>query len=59
MLYEYKSIQPKIHPTVFVAPSAEIIGDVEIGKDTSIWFQTLIRGDVNYIRIGEGCNIQD
>lgn len=59
MLYQYKNIQPKIHPTAFIAPSAEIIGDVEIGKDTSIWFQTLIRGDVNYIRIGEGCNIQD
>lgn len=59
MLYQYKKIQPKIHPTAFIAPSAEIIGDVEIGKDTSVWFQTLIRGDVNFIRIGEGCNIQD
>ncbi len=59
MFYEYKSIQPKIHSSAFIAPSAEIIGDVEIGKDTSVWFQTLIRGDVNFIRIGEGCNIQD
>jgi carbonic anhydrase/acetyltransferase-like protein (isoleucine patch superfamily) len=59
MLYQFLGKVPEIHQTCFIAPSAEIIGDVIIGKDTSIWFQTLVRADVNYIRIGEGCNIQD
>lgn len=55
----YKGIYPKIHPTVFVAENAVIIGDVEIGADSSIWYGAVIRGDVNYIRIGERTNIQD
>jgi carbonic anhydrase/acetyltransferase-like protein (isoleucine patch superfamily) len=55
----YKGIHPKIDPTVFVAESAVIIGDVEIGKDSSIWYNVVIRADVNYIRIGERTNIQD
>jgi carbonic anhydrase/acetyltransferase-like protein (isoleucine patch superfamily) len=59
MVYKFNSIEPKIAKSAMIAPSAEIIGDVEIGENSSIWFQTLIRGDVNYIRIGENCNIQD
>ena len=59
MLYSFKNIKPIINPSAFIAPSAEIIGDVQIGKNTSVWFQCLIRGDVNFIRIGENCNIQD
>ncbi len=55
----YKGITPKIDPTVFIADGVHIIGDVEIGKDSSVWFNTVIRGDVNYIRIGERTNIQD
>lgn len=55
----YKGITPKIDPTVFLADGVHIIGDVEIGKDSSIWYNTVIRGDVNYIRIGERTNIQD
>lgn len=55
----YKGITPKIDPTVFIADGVHIIGDVEIGKDSSIWYNTVIRGDVNYIRIGERTNIQD
>lgn len=55
----YKGITPKIHPSVFVAEGVHIIGDVEIGKDSSVWFNTVIRGDVNYIRIGARTNIQD
>ncbi len=50
---------PKIHPSVFVADGAHIIGDVVIGKDSSVWFNAVIRGDVNFIRIGERTNIQD
>lgn len=52
-------IWPKIHETAFVAPSADIIGDVEIGPQSSVWFQVVIRGDVNTIRIGKRTNIQD
>ena len=59
MIYKFKDISPEIHETAFIAPSAEIIGDVKIGAHSSIWFQCLVRGDVNYIRIGENCNIQD
>lgn len=55
----YKGITPRIHPSVFIAEGAHIIGDVEIGKDSSVWFNTVIRGDVHYIRIGERTNIQD
>jgi len=50
---------PKIHPSVYVAEGARIIGDVEIGKECSVWFNAVIRGDVNFIRIGEQTNIQD
>lgn len=50
---------PDIHPSVFVAPSADIMGDVRIKKDSSIWYNCVLRGDINYIKIGERTNIQD
>lgn len=59
MILPYQNIYPKIDKSVLIAEGAYIIGDVEIGKDSSIWFNTVIRGDVNYIRIGERTNIQD
>ncbi len=59
MILPYKGINPKIDESVFVCDGVQIIGDVEIGKDSSVWFNTVIRGDVNYIRIGERTNIQD
>ncbi len=46
-------------PTAFIAKNAWVIGDVEIGPDTNIWFYSVVRGDLNYIRIGSNCNIQD
>ncbi|MEJ5172882.1 MAG: gamma carbonic anhydrase family protein [Hydrogenothermaceae bacterium] len=55
----FKGKYPKIHPTAFIAENAVIIGDVEIGEDCSIWYNVVIRGDVNYIRIGDRTNIQD
>lgn len=55
----YRGITPKIDPSVFIADGVHIIGDVEIGKDSSVWYNTVIRGDVNFIRIGERTNIQD
>lgn len=59
MIKKIQDKQPKIHETVFVAENAVVIGDVEIGKDSSIWYGCVVRGDVNYIRIGERTNIQD
>lgn len=59
MITPYKGILPKLHETVFAVQSAQIIGDVEIGEDSSVWFNAVVRGDVNYIRIGKRTNIQD
>ena len=59
MIHSYRGIKPTIDPSVFLVDSAEIIGDVEIGKDSSVWYNCVIRGDVNYVRIGERTNIQD
>jgi carbonic anhydrase/acetyltransferase-like protein (isoleucine patch superfamily) len=59
MIREYQGKFPKIGEAVFIDESAQIIGDVEIGKNSSVWFNTVIRGDVYYIRIGENTNIQD
>ncbi|HEU0118731.1 MAG TPA: gamma carbonic anhydrase family protein [Alphaproteobacteria bacterium] len=59
MIIPYRGKVPKIDPNAFVAPGAVIIGDVEIGAESSIWFGCVLRGDVNYIRIGKGTNIQD
>lgn len=59
MICSYKNLTPKIPKSVFVAPNATIIGDVEIGEDASIWFNVVVRGDVNRIRIGERTNVQD
>ena len=59
MIYSYKSIHPVIAEDVFIAPSADVIGNVTIGRNSGIWFHVTIRGDVHYIRIGEETNIQD
>ncbi|MEK6706080.1 MAG: gamma carbonic anhydrase family protein [Bdellovibrionota bacterium] len=59
MIIPHHNILPKIHETTFVAPSADIIGDVEIGAHSSVWFQCVIRGDVHNIKIGGRTNIQD
>ena len=50
---------PRVHPCAFVAPGAKLIGDVEIGAEASIWYNCVLRGDVNRIRIGARTNIQD
>jgi gamma-carbonic anhydrase len=59
MIRPFSSTSPTIHETAFIAHDAVIIGDVEIGKDSSVWFGSIIRGDVNLIRIGARTNIQD
>lgn len=50
---------PQIGPNCFVAPNATLIGDIEMGEDCSIWFNAVVRGDVNFIKMGNKVNIQD
>jgi len=59
MIRAFGDRSPRIHPTAFVEESAQVIGDVEIGEHSSVWFHAVLRGDVNRIRIGSGSNIQD
>lgn len=59
MVYEFLNSKPDFDDSVFVAPSADLIGDVSIGRESSVWFNVTIRGDVNWIEIGERSNIQD
>ncbi len=59
VIRKFGEIEPQLHKSVFVAENAVIIGSVEIGKDSSVWYGCVLRGDVNYIKIGERTNIQD
>ena len=59
MLRRYKGILPTIDPTAFVDASAQVIGDVHVGAESSIWMNVVVRGDVNSIRIGRRSNVQD
>ncbi|MCK5072270.1 MAG: gamma carbonic anhydrase family protein [Bacteriovoracaceae bacterium] len=58
-LYEYKGKKPLVGSDCFIADGAHVIGEVEIGNNSSVWFNTVIRGDMAEIRIGENTNIQD
>ncbi|MCR4430836.1 MAG: gamma carbonic anhydrase family protein [Tepidanaerobacteraceae bacterium] len=59
MIANFKDKNPKIHETAFIAPSADVIGDVTVGENSSIWHHAVLRGDVNRIEIGSCTNIQD
>lgn len=59
MLISFKDKSPKIARNVFIAKGAKIIGEVEIGEDSSVWFNCVVRGDVNCIKIGKRTNVQD
>jgi len=59
MIREFEGIRPQIGDECYIAESAELIGDVVLGEHSSVWPQTVIRGDVNRIRIGHSTNIQD
>ena len=59
MTFPHFEKKPVLGKGVFIAPTAVVLGDVTTGEDTSFWFQTVVRGDVNRIRIGTGTNIQD
>lgn len=58
-LYPWRDHLPRIHDSCFIAPSANVIGQVEMGEGSSLWYHVLVRGDVNFIKIGKNTNIQD
>lgn len=51
--------QPIIHPSAFIAPNATLLGDVTVGEDASVWYGSVLRGDINRIVVGRGSNVQD
>ena len=59
MLRPFRSVFPTVDPSAFIDSSAQVIGDVHIGAESSVWMNVVIRGDVNSIRIGARTNIQD
>lgn len=58
-LYAIDGVAPRVDPSAFIAPTAAVIGDVEIGAASNVWFHCVLRGDTNYIHIGQRTNIQD
>ena len=58
-ILSWRGVEPRIHESAFIAPTAVVIGDAVIGANSSIWFGTVVRGDVHEIRIGDRTNIQD
>jgi len=58
-LYAFKGKSPRVHPTAFVAPTAVLIGDVTLHEHSSVWFGTVLRGDMDRIEIGARSNVQD
>jgi carbonic anhydrase/acetyltransferase-like protein (isoleucine patch superfamily) len=59
MIRPFRGILPRLHPTTYIDDSAQVIGDVEIGEESSVWMNVVIRGDVHRIRIGRRSNVQD
>jgi carbonic anhydrase/acetyltransferase-like protein (isoleucine patch superfamily) len=59
MIRAFRSTEPAIAPSAFIDASAQVIGDVVIGEESSVWMNAVVRGDVNHIRIGSRTNIQD
>jgi carbonic anhydrase/acetyltransferase-like protein (isoleucine patch superfamily) len=59
MLRQYRGVSPRVHASAYVDVSAQVIGDVEIGAEASIWMNAVVRGDVHWIRIGARSNVQD
>src|SRR5689334_19908259 len=59
MIRPFRGVHPQIHSTAYVDPSAQVIGDVHLGEEASIWCNCTVRGDIHYIRIGDRANIQD
>ena len=58
-VYELDGVAPRVDPTAWIADSAEVMGNVHLGPDASVWFGCVLRGDTESMHIGEGSNIQD
>ena len=58
-IMKYEDVEPQIAENVYVAPGAFVIGDVELGANSNIWFNTVLRGDIEKIKVGKFTNIQD
>ena len=59
MIRAFKGVRPQVDPTAYVDVSAQVIGDVHVGPESSLWMNVVVRGDVNSIRIGARSNVQD
>ena len=59
MLRPFRSVLPRVDPSAYVDSSAQVIGDVHIGAESSVWMNAVVRGDVNHVRIGARSNVQD
>jgi carbonic anhydrase/acetyltransferase-like protein (isoleucine patch superfamily) len=59
LILEYGGKKPQLHPSVFLAPTGVVIGDVVLGESSSVWFGAVLRGDINQVRIGQRVNLQD
>ena len=59
MIRPFRGVHPQIDPTAYVDPSAQVIGDVHLGEEASIWCNCTVRGDIHFIRIGDRSNLQD
>ena len=59
MEFEFEGRRPKVHPDAYIAPTAVLIGEVEVGAGASVWFGAVLRGDEAAIRVGDGANVQD
>jgi carbonic anhydrase/acetyltransferase-like protein (isoleucine patch superfamily) len=58
-LLAHHGVTPRVHPTVYIADGAWLIGDVEVGEQASLWFNAVLRGDINSIHVGRRSNVQD
>jgi len=59
MIRPFRGVHPQIHDSAFVEESAQVIGDVHVGEESSIWFNAVVRGDIHHIRVGNRTNVQD
>ena len=59
MIRPFRGVHPQIHDSAFVEESAQVIGDVHVGEESSIWFNAVVRGDIHHIRLGNRTNVQD
>jgi carbonic anhydrase/acetyltransferase-like protein (isoleucine patch superfamily) len=59
MLFAVKNHHPQVHSSAYIAPTAVVIGRVELGASVSVWFNAVLRGDINSITVGQDTNIQD